>query len=320
MQPIHLTEDQYLYLQRIFDWLQQQNQWPTYHELDQWFDYYHPHLDIEEIWKSLPPGLTNSMDLNQPESRATLTVPAIYLLKNNAHVLSSFLELIKFCVGAYMHGKTEISSAKLLQDHPLWWDIAVYLAGLLLLVEPNMHSSFTGPDQSRQWQCTLARGIRRFRGITTIEEYLEKRDLSRQKVNPSSTVSTPDTSIPLSVQSVRLHLDIHTRCWSLYTQGNYDDAIFNATKAIEVAVRRKAKLPDEVVGADLIIRAFKPDNPILTYSGVKAEQEGMMALLRGIIQVYKNPHSHRHVGIQNKSECLGILLMCSNLLFTIDSL
>jgi uncharacterized protein (TIGR02391 family) len=320
MQPIHLTEDHYLYLQRILDWFQQQNQWPTYHELDQWFDYYHPHLDIEVIWKSLPPGLTNSMDLNQPESRATLTVPAIYLLKNNAHVLSSFLELIKFYVGAYMHGKTEISSAKLLQDNPLWWEIGVYLAGLLLLVEPNMYSSFTGPDQSRQWQCTLARGIKRFRGITTIEDYLEKRDPSRQKVNPSSTVSSPDTSIPVSAQALQLHPDIHAKCWSLYTQEDYDNAIFNATKAIEVAVRRKSKLPDEVVGADLIVRAFKPDNPILTYSVVKAEQEGMMALLRGIIQVYKNPHSHRHVGIQNTSECLGILLMCSNLLFTIDNL
>jgi uncharacterized protein (TIGR02391 family) len=320
MQQMDLTEDQHLYLQRIFDWLQQQNQWPTYHELDQWFTHYHPHLDIEVIWKSLPPGLTNSMDLNQPESRATLTVPAIYLLKNNAHVLSSFLVIIKFCVDAYLRGKPDISSAKLLQDQPLWWDIGVYLAGQLLLVEPNIHVSFTGPDQSRQWQCTLARGIRRFRGITTIEDYLEKRDPPLQIVDPPSTVGTPDTSIPVSVQAGRLHPDIHTKCWSLYTQENYDDAIFNATKAIEVAVRRKAKLPDEVVGADLIIRAFKPDNSILTYSGVKAEQEGMMALLRGIIQVYKNPQSHRHVGIQNQSECLGILLMCSNLLFTIGSL
>src|SRR5260370_5861815 len=323
MQPIHLTEDQYLYLQRIFDWFQEQSQWPTYRELDQWFNYYHAHLDIEEIWKSLPQGLTNSMDLNQLESRATLTVPAIYLLKNNRNVLHPFLEVIKICADIYIRSsaeKPEISSARLLQDNPLWWDIGVYQAGLLLLVEPNIYSSFTGPDQSHHWQCTLARGIKRFRGITTIEEYLEKRDPPRQKVNPSSTVSSPDTSIPVSAQPVQLHPDIHAKCWSLYTQEDYDNAIFNATKAIEVSVRRKAKLPDEVVGADLIVRAFKPDNAILTYSTVKAEQEGMMALLRGIIQVYKNPHSHRHVGIQNKSECLGILLMCSNLLFTIDNL
>ena len=59
--------------------------------------------------------------------------------------------------------------------------------------------------------------------------------------------------------------------------------------------------------------------PLLLYSTSDAEQEGMMSLLRGIIQVFKNPHSHRFVGVQNKSECLGVLLMCSNLLYVVDN-
>ncbi len=45
----------------------------------------------------------------------------------------------------------------------------------------------------------------------------------------------------------------------------------------------------------------------------------MMSLLRGMIQVFKNPHSHRFVGVQNKTECLSVLLMCSNLLYVIDN-
>jgi hypothetical protein len=98
MQQGDLAEEQRLYLQRIFDSVQEQCQWPTYRELDQWFTLRYPHLDIEEIWKSLPPGLTNYMDLNQPESRATLSVPAISLLNNNRHVLQPFLEVIKVCI------------------------------------------------------------------------------------------------------------------------------------------------------------------------------------------------------------------------------
>jgi uncharacterized protein (TIGR02391 family) len=323
LEDMELTEEQRLYLQRIFDFLREQNRWPTYRALDQWFTSYHVHLDIEEIWKSLPPGLTNVMDLNQPESRATLTVPAIYLLENNHDALTAFLEIVKLGVNTYLHspdGKLEISSKSILQKDPLSWDIAVRQAGALLSVEPNIWLSFTGPDLSGHWQCTLAREVRRFRGIVTIEEYLEKRDLPRQIVNPSSIVSTPDTSIPLPAQFVRLHPDIHTKCWSSYTRGDYDNAIFNATKAIEVAVRSKARLPDDLVGASLIAQAFRTDSPILTYSTVKAEQEGMMALLRGMILVYKNPQSHRHVGVQNKSECLGILLVCSSLLYIIDTL
>lgn len=325
MQPIHLTEDHYLYLQRILDWLQQQNQWPTYHELDQWFDYYHPHLDIEVIWKSLPPGLTNSMDLNQPESRATLTVPTIYLLNNNRNVLTPFLEVIKVCVNTYLHSaneKLEISSIKLIQQNSSWWDIGVYHAGWLLQEEPDIWSSFSRPDSSGHWQCTLARGIRRFRDITTIEDYLEKRNPPRPQAPASLPPSDARISTGISIpsQQVLLHPDIHARCWSLYTQGDYDSAILNATKAIEVAVRKKAQLADEVVGVDVVNLAFSLKNSVLQYSQVKAEQEGMMSLLRGIIQVYKNPQSHRFVGMQNASECLGILLMCGSLLYTIDAL
>jgi uncharacterized protein (TIGR02391 family) len=325
MQPIQLTEIQFLYLQRIFDCLQGQNQWPTYHELDQWFTCYHEDLDIEEIWKSLPEGLTNYMDLNQPENRAILTVPAISLLKNNQHVLSAFLEVIKRSVDIYKLSpveRPEMSSEMLLQGDPLWWEIGVYKAGLLLQNEPMIWSSFTGPDQSHQWQCTLVRAIRRFRGITTIEDYLEKRDPPRAPASgslpPSETPVSPGISIPS--QQILLHPDIHARCWSFYTQGDYDNAIFTATKAVEIAVRHKAQLPDDLVGANLITQAFKSSTPLLTYSTLGAEQEGMMALLRGMILVYKNPQSHRHVGVQDTSECLAILLMCSNLLYTIDTL
>jgi uncharacterized protein (TIGR02391 family) len=130
----------------------------------------------------------------------------------------------------------------------------------------------------------------------------------------------PDTTVVLSAEVVQLHPAIREKCWSLYTQGNYDDAIFNATKALEVAVRTKANLPDTCIGKDVINTAFSSKNPLLRYSRIDAEQEGMMSLLRGIIQVYKNPQSHRHVGVQNQTECLGLLLMCSNGLSVIDTL
>ncbi len=149
---VNLTGDQRLYLQQIFNWLRQNNRWPTFGELDQWFTYYHPDLDIEEIWKSLPQGLTNYMDLNQPESQATLTIPAIYRLENNRDALSIFLVLIKLCVDTYMHSPAndiKISSERILQDHAFTWDIAVRQGGLLLRAEeaPRIWRSFTGPDE-----------------------------------------------------------------------------------------------------------------------------------------------------------------------------
>src|SRR5947209_11059671 len=108
-------------------------------------------------------------------------------------------------------------------------------------------------------------------------------------------------------------------CSMRETKRKYDDAILNATRAVEVAVRTKAKLPQNCIGVDVINTAFSVKKPLLLYSTSDAEQEGMMSLLRGIIQVFKNPHSHRFVGVQNKSECLGVLLMCSNLLYVADN-
>jgi hypothetical protein len=121
------------------------------------------------------------MDLNQPENQATLTIPAIYLLENNRDALSIFLVLLKLCVEAYMSSPAndiKISSERILQDRAFAWDIAVRQGGLLLRAEeaPRIWKSFTGPDESGRWECTLDRPVRRFRNIMTIEEYLEKRN------------------------------------------------------------------------------------------------------------------------------------------------
>ena len=124
---------------------------------------------------------------------------------------------------------------------------------------------------------------------------------------------------PMDLGDLQLHPDIRSKCWDLYSTEKFDEAIFNATKALEVAVRTKARLPDKCTGVDVMNTAFSPKKPLLRYSSIDFEQEGMMFYLRGIIQVFRNFHGHRFVGVQNKSECLGVLLMCSNLLYVVDN-
>jgi len=319
MQEIELTGEQRLYLQRIFGYLRQNNKWPTHDYLDKIWFMSDAHLDIEEIVQSLPPGLTSSVDLSSSFSKATLTVPAIYLLQANASELDAFLTVIKLCVKTYINldAENRQMSSTVLQDYPIWKP-GINLIGLLLQEEPGIWSSFETGDS--HWSCKLIRQVRRFRDIETIEDYLEKRDLPAKTASAPVTTNNAAAGINITAQYVQLHPDIHAKCWRSYIDEDYDTAILNATKAIEVAVRKKSNLPDHIVGADLIVQAFRGDKPVLAYSTIKAEQEGMMSLLRGIIQVYKNPQSHRFVGIQNKSECLGILLICSNLLYTIDTL
>ncbi len=321
MESIDLTDEQRLYLQAIFDYFREYGKWPTHTYLERQFLRTHPDLDIEEIAQSFPAGLTSQVDSLNTESKAILTVPAIYQFWGPVQELSTFILVIETCVENYYSsgGETRsLSSADLARDNPTWRDNAIRKVGLLLLGEPRIWSTFAGPDNDGDWSCVIAKDIRRFRGVKTIEQYLEKRNIPK-KITSQPII--PDIEVPIVVPAndIQLHPDILSRCWDLYATQKYDDAILNATKALEVAVRTKANLPQSCVGVDVVNTAFSLKKPVLRYSTSDAEQEGMMSLLRGIIQVFKNPHSHRFVGVQNKSDCLGVLLMCSNLLYVVDN-
>lgn len=323
METINLTAEQRLYLQHILDYFRMNSRWPTHQYLDRVFYEEHPYLDIEDIWKSLPQDLTSYMDINRPDSKATLTIPAIYLLERDAPELANFLMFLKevlIRIYAPPSSENQFSSEKFIQCWPTWRiHHTIHKVGWLLLVEPGIWQSFGGPDENGHWTCTLSRSIRRFREVTTIEEYLEKRNTYPKTTSLPSIPEAPIINTSITAECI-LHPDIYEKCWSLYTLGDYDNAILNATKAIEVAVRKKSGLPDHLAGTAIMGQAFGSDNPKLLYSAVKSEQDGMMSLLKGIIGVYKNPQSHRFVGIEDKSECLGIILMCSNLLYAIDNI
>ena len=68
MATVILNAEQHLYLQTIFNYFQDEGNWPTHQYLERLFIKQNPDLDIEELVKSLPPGLTSSVDLNTADS------------------------------------------------------------------------------------------------------------------------------------------------------------------------------------------------------------------------------------------------------------
>src|SRR6266852_1872825 len=316
MEPVNLTDDQRLYLQAIFDYFNTNGEWPTGRYLEQTLFQTHPDLDVDEVSSSIPEDITPVLS----NGKVILSVPAIYLCQGSANLLRTFVSVIRLCFDIYTRSpddrRPHISSNDLTSHYPLWRNLSIRKVGLLLQLEHEIFTPCTTDDE-RIWRYYISRKILRFRGVQTIEEYLQKGDMSKEMTNHPAIL--PVKSSVMVSEDLQLYPDICSKCWDLYTVGKYDEAILNATKALEVAVRTKAGLANDVVGAALINKAFKPDKPILRYSKVEAEQEGMMSLLRGIIQVFKNPQSHRFVGVQDKSECLSVLLMCSNLLYVVDN-
>jgi len=326
MEPVNLNDQQRLYLQTIFDHFHENGKWPTYSNVERTILQTYPDLDIDEIVKSLPPGLSkpfNAYMFDVPgfaNEDTLLTVPAIYPCQGSQEDLTDFVRAIRFCVERYNSSdkeKRQVSSNDLMTSLDMS-ELSTRKIGLLLQVEPWIFTSLSTGDDSN-WQCTLSRDIRRYRDVQTIEQYLEKREMLKSHASSPATEPPQHSIVVSEMWNLEIHPQIYAKCWHLYNARKYDDAILNATKVLEIAVRTKAHLPEDIAGAALINRAFKPDKPLLRYSKIEAEQEGMMSLLRGMIQVFKNPHSHRFVGVPSKTEYLSVLLMYSDLLYVIDN-
>ncbi len=116
-----------------------------------------------------------------------------------------------------------------------------------------------------------------------------------------------------------LHPTIAQKVWSLFLRGEYDTAVFQAFKDVEVAVREAAGFSANEVGVSLMRAAFHPDSGPLTDSNVPtAEREAMQHLFAGAIGLYKNPHSHRNVSI-DAPRAVEMIILASHLLDIVES-
>ncbi|MCD4786479.1 MAG: TIGR02391 family protein [Candidatus Eremiobacteraeota bacterium] len=115
-----------------------------------------------------------------------------------------------------------------------------------------------------------------------------------------------------------LNKELKERCNSHFSNGNYDEAIMNACKLIEVSIRKLSELPDTDCGVSLVRKAFNKNQPILRYSTITAEQDAMSHLFAGFIGVFKNPQSHRFVDIKDPSTAFEVLMFANHLCKLLD--
>jgi len=104
--------------------------------------------------------------------------------------LDTFIRVLELCVDTYYRssdGKFSISSKVIAEVNPLWHEWDIRKVGPLLLEERGIWSSFAGPDDEGSWSCEISPEVRRFRGVKTIEQYLEKLDQPK-KTSASPTV------------------------------------------------------------------------------------------------------------------------------------
>lgn len=108
--------------------------------------------------------------------------------------------------------------------------------------------------------------------------------------------------------------------WQAFMRAQFDVAVFQAMKAVEVAVREASGLGDHLIGVRLMREAFALDGGALTdMAAERGENQGRMDLFAGAVASYKNPHSHRDVNLNSPHEAMEIIFLANHLLRIVDS-
>jgi uncharacterized protein (TIGR02391 family) len=152
------------------------------------------------------------------------------------------------------------------------------------------------PGQDRQW-VYVTNGGKRLLDNSDIGTYLKGNILPEKVLDP------------VLARKVR----------PLFIRGDYDTAVFQAFKEVEVRVRKATSLSQELVGIELMRQAFHSDTGRLTdKNDPKAEREATAHLFAGAIGLFKNPSSHRDVNLGDPSECAELIYLANYLLRTVE--
>ncbi|MSO21004.1 MAG: TIGR02391 family protein [Acidobacteria bacterium] len=122
----------------------------------------------------------------------------------------------------------------------------------------------------------------------------------------------------------QLHPLLASKVYPAFLRGDYDTAIFQAFKEVEVAVRQAGKFPHDLVGDKLMRAAFataensQPVGPLTDTQLPLGEQKALAHLFVGAFGVYRNSTGHRHV-IAEPVEAAEVIMFASQLLRIVDS-
>lgn len=148
------------------------------------------------------------------------------------------------------------------------------------------------PGTTGEWRFITRRG----------EKILEEEDFSAYA---RGSLLSSETLHPILARKVK----------PLFIRGDYDTAIFQAFKAVEVQVRKTGKYTKGDYGVPLMRKAFNPKTGSLSNKEAEeSEKRAMSDLFAGAIGLFKNPVSHRFIDTVSPENAADLIRFANFLL------
>ena len=101
-------------------------------------------------------------------------------------------------------------------------------------------------------------------------------------------------------------------------RGEYDTAVFQAFRELEVSIRSAGGFSADDIGVQLAQKAFGVAGPLTDISAPPGERTALLNMMSGAIGSYKNPHSHRRVQLRAE-EASEMIVLASHLMKIVEA-
>jgi uncharacterized protein (TIGR02391 family) len=116
------------------------------------------------------------------------------------------------------------------------------------------------------------------------------------------------------------HPALPDAAWNAFRVGDYDTAVFEAFKSVEVAVRKKSKFAEADHGNMLMTKAFNPENgPLTDMAAPQSRREARRDLFKGALGELRNPKGHNDPTITDTLIAVEEMMTAGALLRIVDS-